>query len=297
MIELCLEKNNQEHEILISKYNGLLYRNLEQILDFYRYFEEVLFEKDEGVNIIIGNKKITSKDFILINLLDVQSILDNLKYSKGNLLYEYSNIIIENFDIELNVEISNYLEEKLNIIKKEFCFDSHLSFDTSIIKLFSNFAQFKPLISTEKINEKIEKMLNYVLIHNINKIFIIFINSDLININVNNNDNVYIFDISFNQNIMKYNILFTNEIINLDYELLMNSIKLNWPTVYQENQIKHSVESYFKHYYHCNNFISNDKNILIINAILNKLYGLKQKVEYDSIQIDNTIKSFLDSFK
>ncbi|HHW68736.1 MAG TPA: hypothetical protein GX747_00130, partial [Tenericutes bacterium] len=93
MINLLVKNNLIITDVQILKENNVIYNNKKQILNFYRYFDEAINEKNDTIVIKIGEKKVTSKDYILINLLDLQSVLDSIKYKRGNIIYDYINIL------------------------------------------------------------------------------------------------------------------------------------------------------------------------------------------------------------
>lgn len=71
-------------------------------------FDEVLNDKEVTIKIAIGNQNITTKNYVLVNLLDIEAIINQFKYKKGSLIYEYVNIILENVDINIVDEINDF---------------------------------------------------------------------------------------------------------------------------------------------------------------------------------------------
>lgn len=296
MIEMTINKENYEQSFYISKYNNIIIRNPKQVLEFYQVFDEVLNDKEVTIKIAIGNQNITTKNYVLVNLLDIEAIINQFKYKKGSLIYEYVNIILENVDINIVDEINDFLEQKFNKIANEFNFNYYLSLETDLIKLFNNQVEFKPLINVSEYDSIVEYLIKFIAKTNLNKKIIIFINSNLLKINFNDCDNLFVFDFSNSKDVTEYNLIITDEITNFDYNILLNQIKINWPTNYVDQEIFNSLNFYMKYFYSKDKIKTNDVNIIIISKIINKFYDFNQLLEYDTKIINNVIKSFLDNF-
>ena len=76
----------------------------------------------------------------------------------------------------------------------------------------------------------VEYLIKFIAKTNLNKKIIIFINSNLLKINFNDCDNLFVFDFSNSKDVTEYNLIITDEITNFDYNILLNQIKINWPT-------------------------------------------------------------------
>lgn len=293
---MTINKENYEQSFYISKYNNIIIRNPKQVLEFYQVFDEVLNDKEVTIKIAIGNQNITTKNYVLVNLLDIEAIINQFKYKKGSLIYEYVNIILENVDINIVDEINDFLEQKFNKIANEFNFNYYLSLETDLIKLFNNQVEFKPLINVSEYDSIVEYLIKFIAKTNLNKKIIIFINSNLLKINFNDCDNLFVFDFSNSKDVTEYNLIITDEITNFDYNILLNQIKINWPTNYVDQEIFNSLNFYMKYFYSKDKIKTNDVNIIIISKIINKFYDFNQLLEYDTKIINNVIKSFLDNF-
>jgi len=297
MIELSIEKEGFLESIDIKKYNNIIFTKPINLLNFYKTFDYLINDRDENIKIKLGMKYISYKDYILVNLMDIDSIINELKYKKGTVIYEYVNNILENLDYEYKIEIDKAVEKTFDEIKQKLCFKSHLSFDTDISKLFNSQATFFPIIDDLDFIDTLKNVLSEVLLSKINKTFIIFINSDLINYDFSNHDNVYIFDISTKNNILEYNIIIDSIVKNFDDEMLFNYLKLNWPINSSDSEIKNVSNIYFKYYINQEIIETNESNILIVSKLINKILNFDKKIIFDENKIEDIVKSFLKSFK
>lgn len=295
MTELNIENELEKNSIVVNKNNSIIYDKMINVLNFYKNFDEVINNKNENIDMHFDNKKVNSKDYILINLIDIDNILNSIKYQKGTILYEYITTIIDNCDFELNQEINEYLENKIINISKKFCFESKISFESDLNKIFSTGIQIKSKISLENLNIKINEILNDIIMKKQNKTFIIFYNSEFINFQ-SNYDNLYLFDISQKNDFQKYNVICLNSLENFNQELLLDKIKLNWPIEYKEHEIENLLNKFLLEYFKDSEIISDDKNILILSKLLNKFYNLDKSITIENSKIDPIIKSFLSKF-
>jgi hypothetical protein len=283
-------------DLNIRNYNNILCSDSSKIIEFYKKFDDIINEKEQSVTIRIGEKKISSKDFILINLMDIQEIIDSIKYKKSSILYEYINFKLENIAPDYQIDINNYLEQTFMKIMKDLPFESNISFDESISKVFSNLANFHPIINVEDINEKINMMLNELVANKLDKIFIIFVNSEYFQLSNENLHNTYIFDISKKNSILNYNLIFMSDFQNFYMENLLNLIMINWPIQYDSLEVEIALDEYFKNYLDVNNIITENQNIAIISKILNKTYSFNKKITLINPNKNVIVQSFLDSF-
>ena len=99
MKELKFEIDNHINNILIQKNNNIIYKDKIKILEFYNILQQGI---NKNKDVFISNNKINNKEYALINLMDITSIIENIKYNKGSLLYEYINLIVNNKEEYLN---------------------------------------------------------------------------------------------------------------------------------------------------------------------------------------------------
>lgn len=222
MIELKIKEGEYSNTLLISKDNNILYFNKQKILQFIKVFYDTLDKKEE---LYFSNNLVNNKEYKIINLLDIASILDNLKLIKNSILTDYLEIFILNDD-------NNYqekAEELLTSMFKNIISSTDLNFsyetNTTISKLINNNLNVELNYKINEIQEILEIILNKITEYNYTKTYIIFIDRNLIDINIKS-DNVYYFNINSNTMINDYNLLFLNEFRNFNYEVLLNEIKL-----------------------------------------------------------------------
>ena len=84
MIQIIDLKISGEYEqnISIEKDNKLKIINYKTYLDFYKYF----YLKQ---NLFVQNKEVNKKDFIVIDVTNVNGIIKQMEFNKGNIFYEY----------------------------------------------------------------------------------------------------------------------------------------------------------------------------------------------------------------
>lgn len=272
MIELRIKEGEYNNTLLISKDNNILYFNKQKILQFIKVFYDTLDKKEE---IYFSNNLVNNKEYKIINLLDIASILDNLKLIKNSILTDYLEIFILNDD-------NNYqekAEELLTSMFKNIISSTDLNFsyetNTTISKLINNNLNVELNYKVNEIQEILEKILNKITEYNYTKTYIIFIDRSLIDINIKS-DNVYYFNINSNTMINDYNLLFLNEFRNFNYEVLLNEIKYNWPLDYEITSIEYYFKVYLRYYLSNKNIISSNIYIKNISNIMNKLYNINQ---------------------
>lgn len=272
MIELKIKEGEYSNTLLISKDNNILYFNKQKILQFIKVFYDTLDKKEE---IYFSNNLVNNKEYKIINLLDIASILDNLKLIKNSILTDYLEIFILNDD-------NNYqekAEELLTSMFKNIISSTDLNFsyetNTTISKLINNNLNVELNYKINEIQEILEIILNKITEYNYTKTYIIFIDRNLIDINIKS-DNVYYFNINSNTMINDYNLLFLNEFRNFNYEVLLNEIKYNWPLDYEITNIEYYLKVYLRYYLSNKNIISSNIYIKNISNIMNKLYNINQ---------------------
>lgn len=266
------------------------------VLAFYKYFDEVINVKNELISMNFDNKKVNSKDYVLINLLDLNSVLEAMKYQKNSIIYEYVTSTIEFLDYNFTEEVNRYLEDKYLEISKKFCFKSRIIFESDLNKIFNSGIQISPIINLEEINLKIIEMLNYLISLKQNKIFIVFYDSEFINFD-SSFDNIYLFNFSQKNSFNSYNLLLINkEIKNFENQLLIDKIKLNWPISYNDFEIEELLNNLLINYFKMDNINSSSQNEIVLYTLLNKFFNLNKKIIIKNMKLNDIIKSFLKNF-
>lgn len=216
---------------------------------------------------MIGNKKIDSKNSIIINLLDYESISSQLQMKKGSLLYEYILSEINDFVQETNIEED--IETNLNILLKEVLkqktidYELYVNFDLS--KLITNNSEISIDLNIYNYIRHLKQLINNIRQKNIKKTIIIFLNIKIFGDLLDEISEIILF---------KYytstipNILIDEKVINVDIELLENNIRHNWPI---EDITFDEIQNYIK------DFTSE----LMLNEII--IYHYKKYIAYQII--------------
>lgn len=296
MINFKILFNDKEIDLNIKRNNNILYQNKKPILELYSYFDEVINEKNDDINISFDYKKITSSNCILINLMDVDSIINNGKFKKGSILWEYINSLIENIDENNISDLNTYLESFFSKVKEASIVEYNSFFDIDVVKLYNNFINIKPQIDTCVLYNKLLEMLDVLIKKKLNKTFIIFIDN---NINVNiikDYENIYLFDISKNKNSDKYNLICIDELKEINFDILLNTLEDHWPIECDKKSIMEYLNNYFNTYLNNEKVVVNNDNDLIIALLLNKIYELNQEIICDLSHISKVVQSFYSKF-
>lgn len=275
--------------ILIDSYNNLICEKYINILNLYKYFDECINEKNKEINIKIGDKNINNKDYILYNFMDIQTILESIKYKKNSLLFDYINSYLLN-----NINSINELNEYIKKYFLNYLQDCNIDIDLypvdNILKIFSNCLEISTII--DKPLEKINYMLEYIINNNVNKTIIIFLNSDNLPIKYNY-ENVICFNLSKNIEIKHNNILLTNKSCkNLDIEIILEYLEKNWPIQFNRQSVLYWLRYYFDNCIFLDKVKITNEELLIVAFLFKKMYHIEQNIYYSN-EINDIIKSFI----
>ena len=271
MKELKFEIDNHINNILIQKNNNIIYKDKMKILEFYSVLQEGI---NKNKDVFISNNKLNNKEYFLINLMDITSIIENIKYNKGSLLYEYINLIVNNKEEYLN-KIENIVDNLMHDINSSVDFDISWEFNNSLFKILTSLTDINVNIKIKELNTIVNNLLDCVVKYNSNKIYIIFIDKGLININLNN-DNLYIFNINSNvENINDYNLLFLDNYYEFNLNVLLDNIKLNWNKEYNDNYILDLLKDFINIYLKYDSIFISNNDIKQLKNIFYKLYNIQ----------------------
>ena len=274
-----------EQSISIEKNNKIKIIDYKTFLNFYKYF---YLKKD----LFIQNKEVTKKDCIIIDVTSINALIKQMEYSKGTLMYDYISLVYGEMPLdEKQTFYSEYLKQ-VEILKEKLEINSEIITEDNIDKVILQNIEVD--INFDNIFNTFNKILNKVMKDNINKNYIIFYNSKILNIELEN-DNYYLFDINQFLDIKDYNLLITEDINEFDESSLISYIENLWPLAYEENEISFLVEHYFKYLIYLDNVnIAND-NLYLVGLIIKKNYKLDQKITCTNPNLSNIIKSFIDT--
>ena len=274
-----------EQSISIEKNNKIKIIDYKTFLNFYKYF---YLKKD----LFIQNKEVTKKDCIIIDVTSINALIKQMEYSKGTLMNDYISLVYGEMSLdEKQTFYSEYLKQ-VEILKEKLEINSEIITEDNIDKVILQNIEVD--INFDNIFNTFNKILNKVMKDNINKNYIIFYNSKILNIELEN-DNYYLFDINQFLDIKDYNLLITEDINEFDESSLISYIENLWPLAYEENEISFLVEHYFKYLIYLDNVnIANDK-LYLVGLIIKKNYKLDQKITCTNPNLSNIIKSFIDT--
>lgn len=271
MKELKFEIENHINNVLIKRNNNIIYKDKIKILEFYNILQQGI---NKNKDLFISNNKINNKEYALINLMDITSIIENFKYNKGSLLYEYINLIVNNKEEYLD-KIEDIVDGLMQDIKDNVDLNISWEFNSSLFKTLSSLVDIDININIKELTVVINEILDYIMKYNSNKIYIIFIDKSLININFNN-DNLYIFNVNNNiEDLNDYNLLFLDYYYDFNLNVLLENIKLNWNKEYNDDYILNLLKDFINIYLKYDNIFISNNDIKQLKNIFYKLYNIQ----------------------
>lgn len=294
MIKLKINGECDELFLRIRKDNHILIEGELGYMNFYLLFYRLIKDKQNnlGLNGYLDDRLINNKDFILINLTDLEEILAIIQYKKGNLLFDYINMnLLEKLSI-IDNNFYNQIDTIIEGIAQDLGVDYQL--EENSLKLIQTLIQISVSSSDYfSILKTVNKILCKILSTVDNKKYIVFYNSNIIDIDFSQYQNCYSFDINQQLEISKYNMLSTNKIKEFHLDMIQEQVKLLWPMEYTNEVICYYLKRYFKYYLGFKEVELTDKNEIIIASIIKKIFDFNQLIVYDSSLLEYNIKSFL----
>ena len=224
MIQIIDLKISGEYEqnISIEKDNKLKIINYKTYLDFYKYF----YLKQ---NLFVQNKEVNKKDFIVIDVTNVNGIIKQMEFNKGNIFYEY--VINTYNNISLDKKEPFYLEflKQIDILKENLDVNFEFVEEDNIDKVIMQNIDIN--INFDNLFQTFLTTLNKVVNENITKTYIIFYDSKILDIKLDS-DNYYLFDVNQYLDIDKYNLLISNNVKEFNINTLVDYIESIWPILY-----------------------------------------------------------------
>lgn len=274
-----------EENITIEKNNKVLITNYDKYIEFYKYFYEMS-------NIFIENKEILKKDCVFIDITTIAGIIKELEFKKNTLLYDFILIKYNEIDINKKDEFYSAFLKQIEYLKSNMNLEFELIPEEIIDKVIIQNINTK--INYARLIKDFENILHFVVSYNINKTYIIIYNSSFFQMS-RNLDNCYTFDVNSYLNIKDYNILISDEIRNINYELLIEYLKEIWPVDYFKQEIENLLEEYFSYGIHKKIFKTKKEKMYLLSSIINKEYKFHQEITCDKVVFDSIIKSFIDN--
>lgn len=296
MINLKINGNREELFLRIEKNNCVLVENEIGVMKLYLCFYKIICEKNNELSGYFDYKAISSKDFVLFNLLNYSTYSDSFQFKKGSLLFYYIELLlkssVDDADVSIYDKISTFLDQAL--FNEEVAIDYQI--DEDFMKLVLSICNFSvgyngnPLVI-------MKKMLHKLLSQEMGKKYIIFYNSRVLDFDFSQYDCCYSFDINFGYPLKDYNLIsFSDRIQELNLEVLEREIKLLWPISYEEDQIVKSLKKYFGQYLFLDELYLTSTDEVIMAHIIQKLFHFNKNLIYDNSLLNNNIKSFLTNF-
>lgn len=246
-----------EENITIEKNNKVLITNYDKYIEFYKYFYEMS-------NIFIENKEILKKDCVFIDITTIAGIIKELEFKKNTLLYDFILIKYNEIAINKKDEFYSAFLKQIEYLKSNMNLEFELIPEEIIDKVIIQNINTK--INYARLIKDFENILHFVVSYNINKTYIIIYNSSFFQMS-RNLDNCYTFDVNSYLNVKDYNILISDEIRNINYELLIEYLKEIWPVDYFEQEIENLLEEYFSYGIH-KKFLKTKKKKCICYQVL-----------------------------
>ncbi len=264
--------------------------NKKALFKFYYQFYRSIVLKEKDVEIYFGQKLLDSKNSILFSFLDFKEILNNLIFKKGTLFYEYLCISLNDLDLNLNEEIFNSIIKINQELIQNINIDVDYDIDEDLEKILLNVVNFKCIFNVQKIDLIYNTLLEKIVSNNMNKIFIIFYDSDLLKLNINNYDNCYSFDISLSEK--EYNLICNEEIKYFNIDCIIDKLEGIWPIEFNKNKIQNYIIKYFS-FQKANLFLEAYNEVeYLVYVLLNKMFNCDIIVQNNCL-LSNNVKSFL----
>jgi hypothetical protein len=294
MIIIELKINNHfltVSELYVEKVNHLLVLNYNTLY----YFLNNFFNSQEA-QIFLGNYKIDYKSAYIINLLDYESISNQLILKKGTILYDY--LIDETISKIEDTYIEEELEIQLKKLIEEVMIDKTLEYETEfnidISKIVTNYIHFKMDLSIENYIKSIKKLIINLKNKNLKKSIIIFINTNIFGNDLDDLEGVIIFKL-YSKNFP--NIIVNNNVENIEKQILINQIKLNWPCEIENKIIYEIVENFAKDVSINKEIYTDDYMKYVGYILISKILQLNIDCKLTSYNINNIPSCYINFIK
>lgn len=294
MIIIELKINNHfltVSELYVEKVNHLLVLNYNTLY----YFLNNFFNSQEA-QIFLGNYKIDYKSAYIINLLDYESISNQLILKKGTILYDY--LIDETISKIEDTYIEEELEIQLKKLIEEVMIDKTLEYETEfnidISKIVTNYIHFKMDLSIENYIKSIKKLIINLKNKNLKKSIIIFINTNIFGNDLDDLEGVIIFKL-YSKNFP--NIIVNNNVENIEKQILINQLKLNWPCEIENKTIYEIVENFAKDVSINKEIYTDDYMKYVGYVLISKILQLNINCKLTSYNINNIPSCYINFIK
>lgn len=292
MINLELTSSDSQTILDINKSNHIVLGNYDGYIKFYNYFYEVLVKKNKEYMVRLSNKSLDYKNTIMFDFTSVSSIFSSLEYKKGTLLYEYmvsKYTYIDSLAYEKMFNLYDELHDILNNNEDGIVYN----IIDDLNKLLYDGIELS--YNKDATIVVFKKILKKYLDNNYTKTVLLFINSDILDFNLDLYDNVYYFDISSHEDIGTYNLISYDNIMEIDFSLINEYIKDKYPLHIEISLIDKLIKKYYSFFAFSEEIDVYNEEELVIYTLLSKKASIHQKIIPKDFIISDSINSFLAS--
>ncbi len=294
IFELRINGDYILNDLYVKQLNNVATSNYKNLYKFLN-----CFFNNTNSTVYIENKKIDSKTSYIVNLLDYEGISNQLVLKKGTLIYDYL------FD-EVSAQAENAdLSEKINFeLKKLFektimdkTIDYSIDFDADFTKIMSNYIIFDIDLEIDNYIKIIKKLIQNIQNKKMKKTILILVNTHIFGDTLDDIENGIIF--KFNT-INFPNILISNRIVNIDKDLLINQLHLNWPCEISNSEISKYLNYFFAEYSEKLAIITSDYKKYTAYKLIEKILAINVDCTLevkDEDNIPNLYKNFMQSLQ
>lgn len=280
-------------ELYIEKINHIIVSDYSMLYEFLNLF----FSQDN--KLYIGNNRIDNKSSYIINLLDYESISNQLTLKKGTILYDYlidelnEKTELTNIKEEIEIKLKTLIEKAT----EEKTIDYNFDFNVDLSKIISNYVKFDIDLSIKNYTKIIKQLIYNLKVKNPKKIIVILLNERIFHDELDDLGDIYMF--KFNS-INFPNILIGEKIINIDRSLLLNQLILNWPEQVSEEKLNKIMEMFITYYKNSDTLITCDVYSYIGYKLISKILSIKCTCIYQN-EFNNNLpeiyKNYINSLK
>lgn len=268
----------RNNTIQLKRHNKIFIGNSK---DYYEFLD-IIYDKSCVIN---GNN--ISKNFKLYNFCDYEYYKNSKKLKRNTLLNDYLLLKIRDIGEQQKNDIGDRIFNIMDMLNKEL--------GISKMDILDDWnGLFYTLVAEQDININelsIEEMLEYIITNTDNNYLIIY-DSSLVNLE--ERDNIILFDLNNHLEMSEYNILFSgHEFKNLIINVIVENLYMYWPLPIEKHELECEINNKFLTIFSSSKIYSYEPNSLIIAKLINYFYQRSIDIKYYGN--DNTIKSFLSS--
>lgn len=178
------------------------------------------------------------------------------------------------------------------ISSSEFVLDYDLSDD--IEKMILSNISFKLNYQTAEVLDVIKKMLRQYFDKYIDKNFIIFYDSAILDYDFKFHENCYCFDVNGMKDLKDYNIFCDEELKEFNLSMILDKLESMWPVEFDEIEIKSFVKEYYCQTRYSKEIYCMCENQLITYTILKKINNEDIIINMTKFIIRDNVKQFLE---